>query len=700
MGRSGILGRGPERSYTRCARGPTGARQKPMAQSDTPQSEKPGVVKTRRRIHRNLRDVLRYAKPHWRPIALSIFLMTVQSIANTGRLVLFLPVFTQVLEVDVESKEAASEEERDAKERLETIKREGGPVLRGVEGLVDGVSNLTQGLVSDSWYADEVAKAPEAERAALIEKRRGQFATILSIVLLFVVLIALMCAATYGETYASQYAQLNILMDVREQVIRRLLGQPVSFFDGRTRGELVQRSLGDVGGYASGLNLMFSMVRTFLNLGVPAVTLLLLSPKLCLFMLIAVPFLAPMRKLSMRTLKRAHKRQEQSSKLVQVLLQMFSGVRIVKAFGSEDRRAKEFRETDEEVTRRALRVQRAKSTASAMITFLNNLLALLIVAGGGVLVLTGTVDINPGVMLIFVMLLVTMYQPIKRLVKQFNNLLDAMASIERTTEYLRMESGYRDAAKAGTFAGLRDALRFENVEFEYVEGQPVLKGVSFDIPRGQTVALVGPSGGGKSTICDLVLGFYDPTGGRIAIDDRDLRDFTRASYLERVGLVSQSPFLFHTTIRENIRQGRMQATDADIEGAAQVAFIHEDIAALPDGYDHVVGEEGGKLSGGQRQRITIARALVRDPEVLVLDEATASLDTASEQAVQEALDRLREGRTTLVVAHRLSTIRDADQILVVSGGEIVDRGTHEELIARGGLYADLVRLQDVSSRDA
>jgi ABC-type multidrug transport system fused ATPase/permease subunit len=380
---------------------------------------------------------------------------------------------------------------------------------------------------------------------------------------------------------------------------------------------------------------------------------------------------------------------------VESLLQIFGGIRTVKAFGTEQERLREFHRTDEEVTRVSLKVQSAKSTADALIEFINNFLALVLAVGGGWLILSGLLDVTPAQLIIFLFLVANLYQPVKKLVKAYNNMQDSAASVERTQELLDLPPPPPDAPDAVEFQGVRGAIRFENVSFAYVPGRPVVEDVSFEIPRGGVVALVGPTGGGKSTLCDLLLRFYDPAQGRITVDGTDLRKLKRASFLKKTAVVAQAPFLFHTTIRENIRQGKFAATDAEIVAAAKDAQIHDHIASLPSGYDEEVGEAGVRLSGGQRQRITIARALVRDPSVLVLDEATASLDAASEHAVQVALERLQAGRTTLVVAHRLATVQNATRIVVLAHGRVLDQGTHQELLARCSLYAELVKMQNL-----
>lgn len=674
----------------------------PTAAPAAPAPTKP--VPSIRRYGRNLRSVWRFAKPHWMGLVLAMGLMSVEAITSAGRILLFYPVMTRVLSVDERTEAVAGaaakpdEKVSQAQAALDQVTRQMGSVLRSYDGLIDRMNAVTGTWLSEERLQATVADEKDpARRAARIEGTRGRFATLISVGMLFVLFIVLMCSAAYLESYTAARVALSITMDVRKEVTRKLLDQPVSFYDSQKRGELVGRALGDVEGYYSWLNqLINAVVKGGIQFAASCTVLLAVSGQLTLLCLVGIPLLLPMRALTRRTLKRSHRRAQETNKRVESLLQIFSGIRTVKAFGAEAERLSEFQKADQEVTRVSLKVQRAKSTADALIEFINNFLALVLAVGGGWLVLMKVLDVTGAQLVIFLCLIANLYQPLKKLVKAWNSLQDSAASVERTQEYLNLPPPPPDARDAVDFPGVQHAIRFEGVGFAYVPGRPVLEGVSFEIPRGGIVALVGPTGGGKSTLCDLLLRFYDPAQGRITVDGVDLRQFRRASFLRRTAVVAQSPFLFHTTIRENIRQGNYAATDAQIEAAARDAQIHDHIASLPLGYREEVGESGVRLSGGQRQRITIARALVRDPAVLVLDEATSSLDAASERAVQTALERLQAGRTTLVVAHRLATVQNATRIVVLAQGRVLDQGTHAELLGRCGLYAELVKMQDLT----
>ena len=381
------------------------------------------------------------------------------------------------------------------------------------------------------------------------------------------------------------------------------------------------------------------------------------------------------------------------------LQQKLAGIRTVKAFGAEEEEGESFRQRLATYFKHSMKVSRARIFSRSILEFLSN------VSVAGLMFLVGWIlfdeiipGMEPGDLGGFIVAVAMMYMPMKVLVKAYNVLQESLAGGERIFEILDRSPDVEDAVEAVDLPPVREGVHYRDVSFSYQardNGREVLHKVSFEINKGEVVALVGETGSGKSTLVDLLFRFYDPDRGSVEIDGVDLRKIRRTSLLTHLAVVSQDPFLFNTSIRSNIRYGRKEATDGEIEEAARAARIHDLIVTLPEGYDTVVGERGVSLSGGERQRVTIARAILRDADILILDEATSSLDSQSEKEVQSALDELMRDRTTLVIAHRLSTIVGANRIVVLQAGRVAEVGTHDELIRRRGIYHHLFEIQRV-----
>ena len=420
-----------------------------------------------------------------------------------------------------------------------------------------------------------------------------------------------------------------------------------------------------------------------------------LNWKLALIGSTVIPFVAfVIRKLGKRTRKATKRNLEGSGDLTAVISEALKGIRVVKAYDQEETEISRTEKAIDMVRATALKAIKSRNMASPITGMLSGIGIAAVIYFGGRSVQTGFLTIGDLGGFLSAMLLA--YEPLKKLANTQTLMHEGAAAASRIFPILDIEPSITVPADAKPLVVTDGAVRFENVHFHYGDGTPALNGIDIEIPKGHTVALVGPSGAGKSTILNLVPRFYDPTEGRILIDGQDVRDVTLSSLRAASSLVTQDPFLFDDTIRANIAYGTSGASDADIETAARNAAAHEFIAALPRGYDTMVGEAGFKLSGGQRQRIAIARAMLKDAAILLLDEATSALDTASELQVQNALTRLMQGRTTLVIAHRLSTIKHANMICVVDEGRVVERGSHDELVAMGGLYAELSRSQFIA----
>jgi subfamily B ATP-binding cassette protein MsbA len=391
--------------------------------------------------------------------------------------------------------------------------------------------------------------------------------------------------------------------------------------------------------------------------------------------------------------KKSLKRQQKVGDQMGSMFQMFSGIKVVKAFRMEETESRRFRAVNDELFRRQMKVVKTQEMSKGFTELFNNFTYIMFIGVGIYAIMKEMLGLTLPVLVAFLALATTLYRPIKHLSRSYNNISDSMAGIERVTEILDLEAETPGQEGSEILTDIRQDIRFENVSFSYGGEQKVLKDIGLEIGKGQTVALVGKTGVGKTTLSDLIPRFYDPTEGRILIDGTDIRTFSRDSLLRHIAVVTQDPFLFDTSVEDNIRYGRLDATEEEIIEAARAAFIHDRILDLPEGYKTRVGDRGARLSGGERQRITIARAILRNPSILILDEATSSLDAESEQWVKKAIDNLMEGRTTVAIAHRLSTIRNADKIVVLEDGRISMMGRHDELMRQGGLYRELCAMQ-------
>ncbi|MBR1759549.1 MAG: ABC transporter ATP-binding protein [Schwartzia sp.] len=497
----------------------------------------------------------------------------------------------------------------------------------------------------------------------------------------------------YGQGYLVSYIGQRVIVDVRDVLFRKLQRMPISFFDRHQTGEIMSYISNDVAALQSALveRMVEMLTESAIFVG-SLVMMVLLDWKLSVLTLVTVPLVGICMDVFGRKVRSAGAViQERMSDITALMQESISSERVVKSFVREDFEIDRFHTQNELNFRAVMKDAQLSSLLTPTVEFLAALAVTVIIWFGGKEVVDGV--ITAGTLVAFLTYAVNLANPVKRLSRIYAQIQKAMAGADRVFALLDTAETVASAADAKALPPVEGRVAFSEVDFSYREDVPALKGVTLSAEPGQMIAFVGPSGAGKSTVANLIPRFYDVTGGAITIDGHDVRDVTTESLRTQIGIVPQETVLFSATVRENIRYGRLDATDAEIEAAARDANAHDFIMALPEGYDTEIGERGSTLSGGQRQRIAIARAILKNPKILILDEATSALDTESEKIVQAALDRLMVGRTSFVIAHRLSTIIGADRIYVLDGGKVREQGTHEELLAAGGLYAGLYRIQ-------
>ncbi len=497
----------------------------------------------------------------------------------------------------------------------------------------------------------------------------------------------------YGQSYLVSYVGQRVIIDVRSMLFRKFQKMPLSYYDKQQTGTVMSYITNDVSAMQSAIvdNLIELVTESSILIGSLAM-MIYLDWKLSLLTLMTIPLVGFAMKIFGRKLKRSSTViQERAAEITSLLQESISAIRVVKSFVRETYEIRRFEEQNWKNFQAAMKNVKLSSLLTPTVEFLAAIAVTFIVWFGGYEVVNEV--ITAGELVAFLTYAVNLANPVKRLSRVYAAIQRAMAAADRVFAVMDLEEKITDVPGAKPLPPIKGQVEFKDITFSYKEGQPALQHISLKAEPGQMIALVGPSGSGKSTIANLIPRFYDVDSGTISIDGHDIRQVTADSLREQIGLVPQETMLFSTTVMENIRYGRLDATDEEVVEAARAANAEEFIKDLPEGYDTKLGERGLNLSGGQRQRLAIARAILKNPRVLILDEATSALDTESEKIVQDALDKLMVGRTSFVIAHRLSTIFNADQIFVVENGHLREHGTHEELLAAGGLYSNLYNIQ-------
>lgn len=519
------------------------------------------------------------------------------------------------------------------------------------------------------------------------------YGAIWSIVLLLAGLYVVSSLFAYLQQYLMADVAQRTVYDLRKEVNAKLARLPLKFFDSRTHGEILSRAVNDVDNISNTLQQSLTQLITSLITIIGVIVMMLtISPLLTVILLLTLPlsFLV-VRVIAKRSQVYFMGQQKQLGELNGHVEEMYTGHRIVKAFGRERQSVDRFSDINGRLFDSGWRAQFISGIIMPLMSLINNIGYVLICVVGGVLVTRQTIQI--GDIQAFIQYARQFSMPLTQTANIANIIQSTIASAERVFELLDEEEETPEAAQPATLADPQGDVSFRHVKFGYKEDAPLIDDLSIDVRRGQTVAIVGPTGAGKTTLVNLLMRFYELNGGQITIDGVDITRMQRGHLHSLFGMVLQDTWLFNGTIRDNIGYGRSGASEADIVQAAQAAFADHFIRTLPEGYDTVLNEEATNLSQGQKQLLTIARAILADPAILILDEATSSVDTRTEIQIQHAMKALMKGRTSFVIAHRLSTIRDADRILVMDKGNVIEQGTHEELLARGGFYADLYNSQ-------
>ena len=523
----------------------------------------------------------------------------------------------------------------------------------------------------------------------------GAVTTLLILAGFMIVMTLLKTGCYFGSSAVMVPLRTGLVRDMRRQIYDKILFLPLGFFSQERKGDIIARMSGDVSEVENSISGSIDMlIKNPILIIFYVSTMVFISWKLTLFVLAFAPLMTWLMGVIGRNLKkRSAQVQALWSDTMSQVEETLGGLRVVKAFTAEKKMSERFANVTGAMRRKASRVNTRQALAHPVSEFLGTVLICVVLVFGGTLILTDHSFIDAPTFIFYMIILYSVINPVKDFAKATYSIPKGLASMERIDRILGAPSTIAEAPDAAAIDQFKDSIEYKNVSFSYEDGRPILKDINLSIKKGQKIALVGASGGGKTTMVDLLPRFYDVSEGSISVDGHDIRDLKISSLRQLMGNVNQDPILFNDTIFNNIAFGVEGATMEQVVAAAKIANAHEFIMEKEEGYQTNIGDRGVKLSGGQRQRLSIARAVLRNPPILILDEATAALDTHSEKVVQEALERVMSNRTTIAIAHRLSTVKDADEIIVIDGGRIVERGTHEELLAKDGYYKKLNDMQ-------